>query len=1391
MAGTVVVNPGAATHLSLSAPGSATAGSAFSVTVTAFDAFGNVATGFGGTVFFNSNDGAATLPSGTLTNGSGIFSVTMRTAGTHTLQATASGVTSSNTANISVSPAATSTFTVVPSANPVVAGSSFNITVTAKDPFGNTTPSYGGTVKFTSSDGAATLPANNTLVSGVRTFTGVILRTAGIQTITATDTVSSGITGASGGITVNPAAASHFSVTGPPGAFVGLAFNITVTALDPFGNQATTAGTVYTGTVHFTSSDGGATLPADYPFVAGDNGTHNFSVTLNTIGSQTVTATDTITSSIHGTAGITVRPPCPAAPRTFSNTAPISFSTNGTTASTALYPSPITVSGLTGTIGKLTLTINGYSDANCAADLALLLQGPHGQFIIPYSLVGPCSNPTNNVTVTLDDSAANPLPQFNFSLTSSSYISGTYRPSSYIISSIFSTQPVFQAPAPGGPTYTAPQLAANDGTATFANVFNGTDPNGTWNLYVLYQPQLGPGVDSGQFAGGWSLSITPQFTFANTNPITFTTGVPNPPTTTNPYPSPITVSGLAGNITKVTLTLKGLTDKCPADLGLLLQGPRGQTFVPWSLSGGCTLVNTAVGDITLDDAAASPLPAWAGNNNTALPAGTYRPASYGASPSFVPGAPAGPYSLAATDGSATFASVFNGTDPNGTWNLYEQQQFGASNFDIGQFAGGWNLTFQTDCPAGTNCTVNSNANPSVFGQTVGITGTVSSVSGTPFSPPQLNFLDGVSNFGIINLNGSGQATENAPNFAVGTHPITINYPGNTTFASCTSANLNQVVNKADTNTVVVGSSANPSVFGQTVTFTATVAVNNPGAGTPTGAVNFYDGVALLGSGSLNGVGGNDQATFSISTLALGSHSITAAYAGDGVDFNTSTSPVLTETVNQAATSTVVATSGSPSIFGNSVTFTATVAVNSPGGGTPSGTVTFKDGAATLGTGALNGVLGNDQATFSTSALAVGSHSITAVYGGDADDIGSTSGAITQTVNKGTTTSSVATNGSPSIFGNAVTFTATVVVATGAGTPTGTVTFKDGAATLGTGALNGSGHAILFTAALAVGSHSITAVYGGDGNFTGSTSAALTQNVIKGTTTTAVATSGSPSSLGGSVTFTATVNVASGAGIPTGTVTFKDGTSTLGTGALNGVGGNDQATFSISTLGVGSHSITAVYAGDTDFTGSTSAGITQVVNQGTPAVDLASSANPSLQGNSVTFTATVQSLGGVTPTGSVAFLDGASNLGSGALDGSGVATFSTAALGLGSHSMSASYGGDSNFLGNTSAVLTQVVNPKATTTTIVASSLNPSLFKQSVTLTATVSATSGTPMGTVTFMDGANTLGTGTLDGSGIATYTTNQWKIGYHQITAVYGGDFNYATSSSSVLVQRRSPKPR
>jgi hypothetical protein len=125
--------------------------------------------------------------------------------------------------------------------------------------------------------------------------------------------------------------------------------------------------------------------------------------------------------------------------------------------------------------------------------------------------------------------------------------------------------------------------------------------------------------------------------------------------------------------------------------------------------------------------------------------------------------------------------------------------------------------------------------------------------------------------------------------------------------------------------------------------------------------------------------------------------------------------------------------------------------------------------------------------------------------------------------------------------------------------------------------------------LSVASHSITAVYGGSTDFAGSTSPVLTQAVNKATTSTSVKSSLNPSKSGQSVTFTATVT--SGGGTPTGTVTFKNGSTTLGTGTLS----SGKATFSTSTLSVGTHSITAAYGGATDFSGSTSPALSQVVN----------------------------------------------------------------------------------------------------------------------------------------------------------------------------------------------------
>jgi uncharacterized repeat protein (TIGR01451 family) len=193
----------------------------------------------------------------------------------------------------------------------------------------------------------------------------------------------------------------------------------------------------------------------------------------------------------------------------------------------------------------------------------------------------------------------------------------------------------------------------------------------------------------------------------------------------------------------------------------------------------------------------------------------------------------------------------------------------------------------------------------------------------------------------------------------------------------------------------------------------------------------------------------------------------------------------------------------------------------------------------------------------------------------------------------------------------------------------------------------------------------------------------------------------------------------------------------------------------------------------------SGGATNTISLTTSSTSLMSSPNPSLAGQSVTFTATVS---GSTPTGIVTFKDGATALGTGTLNGSGVATFATAALTSGSHAFTAAYGGDASNASSTSSVLTQTVGQVATTASVT-SSVNPSAPGQPVTFTATVASTGGTPTGTVTFSDSGADIGTGPLAG-GIATLTTATLAAGSHSITVRYAGATGFAASTSSALTQ-------
>lgn len=222
------------------------------------------------------------------------------------------------------------------------AGTSFNFTVTALDQFNNPTTGYAGTVHFTSSDGAATLPVNSTLTNGAGTFSAT-LKTVGAQTITATDTVTASITGTSNAIAVSAGASVHFTVSAPASATAGTSFNFTVTALDQFNNTLTG----YSGTVHFTSSDAQATLPANSTLT---NGVGTFSATLKTAGARTITATDTVTASITGTSIISVSPGVAthftlSAPATATSGAGFSFTV------TAVDQFGNTATGYAGTVG--------------------------------------------------------------------------------------------------------------------------------------------------------------------------------------------------------------------------------------------------------------------------------------------------------------------------------------------------------------------------------------------------------------------------------------------------------------------------------------------------------------------------------------------------------------------------------------------------------------------------------------------------------------------------------------------------------------------------------------------------------------------------------------------------------------------------------------------------------------------------------------------------------------------------------------------------------------------------------------------------------------------------------------------------------------------------------
>jgi len=288
----VTVSAGPAVHLTVTAPATSTAGAAFYTTITARDKYNNAVKTYAGTVHVTSTDNLAVLPADfVLTNGAKQVTVKLIKPGTQSITAvdTVNPVIKGISSLVTVTTTASKFIVTGPSTT--TAGVSNAFVITAKDSVGNTVTTYTGTVHFVSTDPAGSVSADITLVNGSRTFNGTF-KTAATQKITATDTVNAAITG-SVVVLVNPGAGFKFIVTAPASVAVGAPFTSQITALDKYGNLAKT----YGGYVHFTSTDPLAVLPANVNLV---NGTKQVSIKFKTAGSQTFTATDTVTAAIKG-----------------------------------------------------------------------------------------------------------------------------------------------------------------------------------------------------------------------------------------------------------------------------------------------------------------------------------------------------------------------------------------------------------------------------------------------------------------------------------------------------------------------------------------------------------------------------------------------------------------------------------------------------------------------------------------------------------------------------------------------------------------------------------------------------------------------------------------------------------------------------------------------------------------------------------------------------------------------------------------------------------------------------------------------------------------------------------------------------------------------------------
>ncbi len=624
--------------------------------------------------------------------------------------------------------------------------------------------------------------------------------------------------------------------------------------------------------------------------------------------------------------------------------------------------------------------------------------------------------------------------------------------------------------------------------------------------------------------------------------------------------------------------------------------------------------------------------------------------------------------------------------------------------------------------------------------------------------------------------------------------LSIAYEGDSNFnpSASAAAVAGPVVQKATT-TLALATSATPSAFGQPVSFTATVAVSAPGAGSPTGMVQFtIDGVNF---GEPVALSGASAASPSIANLAVGTHSLGATYLGDA-NFASASAPAINQVVQKAATTLVLTSNINPSPYGLSVLITATVTGNDPSLAFPTGgTVQFIVDGVNYGAPVALGADGKASKLLPYTALWVGTHSITAVYSGNASFLGSDnlSNPYLQVVEKGLLAITLLPTVDNPVFGQPVGFTATVL-GSGANNPlpTGTVQFSVDGVDLGMPVtLDAAGSALSqLISSLGVGPHTVRVSYSGDDYYR--------PDVVDFTPGVLVAKADVTAAISGFDPATAVVGqpvavsfnvtpVAPGSGIPGGTVTISNGvdscTAPVAAGSCN-----------LTPSAVGSPQLTITYSGDTSF----NAPATTPAVDG-PAVTPASvtvtitgtSPDPVVVGQHYTVTAQVtpDAPSTLIPVGMTVTLSNGSDSCVATVQADGSAACNLTPSSTAPQTLTASFEGGANYNDAVSAPASgPTVNPADTATTLT-TSINPAVEGAGVTFSASVLATApggGTPAGQVQFkIDGANFGGPVDLV-NGVATSpAATGMSIGTHAITAAYLGNANYNASTSAAFSQK------